>query len=531
MGNAIKKNTAPRLLEDVSYVQLQLNEKSDPSGRVRVKGEFARSGIATENKRVYPKKLWEREIDRLSKALTERRLFGELDHPTDGRTQLTRVSHIITGMDIKDGLVVGEAEIVPTERGKTLIELLKAGCKIGVSSRGYGSTKPNEQGEDVVQEDYKLVTFDFVAEPADTTAYPEVFSEGKVALFEGKEIDMDTDQEKAQEWARRLQSATQEGEEKARTNLKEEFARDILGQIGALKAEIREQVRRELLADPGVAAAKTAMEQVKEILRPFILPEDAEGLIRQKEAELVRSRNLIAERDLRIKELEEENGQLADLAKETGYRYYLEKTLAGDPDAEVIRSLIGDVKMYSSSGDLKAKVQAAKAEIDKKREELEAAAAEARRVAEEKDAADRAIREAQRAEAEANAKKISQLKEAAEKAVQANQVLALQLYIEKRLGKLGMKGTAVRALIEGQNPETKEDVDALFESALTEPARTTDDLDETRSRVRRITRGGSEGDVTEEETPRPSRRVAGGDSYNGLGVPLDELRKLAKLPG
>ena len=57
-----------KLLEDVCYVQLQLDE-GKTSSKYKVRGEFARAGIATENKRVYPQRLWEREIDRLTKAL------------------------------------------------------------------------------------------------------------------------------------------------------------------------------------------------------------------------------------------------------------------------------------------------------------------------------------------------------------------------------------------------------------------------------------------------------------------------------
>lgn len=190
-----KTRTPKQALVDFAPIKLQLVEGKE--GKVVVRGEFAKCGVATENKRVYPGKVWEKEIQRLNKALAERRVFGELDHPADGRTQLTRVSHLITNLRIEGGLVIGEAEIVDSERGKTLKALLNAGCKVGVSSRGYGSTVENEQGESVVQEDYRLATFDFVAEPADGDAFPDIVSESidiksRRVLFEGVDVWSDS---------------------------------------------------------------------------------------------------------------------------------------------------------------------------------------------------------------------------------------------------------------------------------------------------------------------------------------------------
>ena len=92
------KLTAHReLLRDVCFVRLSLDEAA-ADGKIRVKGEFAKCGTATENKRVYPEGVWTKEIGRLGKAFNERRVFGEMDHPADGRTSLQRVSHIVTSL-------------------------------------------------------------------------------------------------------------------------------------------------------------------------------------------------------------------------------------------------------------------------------------------------------------------------------------------------------------------------------------------------------------------------------------------------
>ncbi|GAF85875.1 unnamed protein product, partial [marine sediment metagenome] len=172
--------------EQVHQVRLELIEgKGENAGKVFARGEFGHAAKPTANGRLYQHPIWESNIGRLAENLSARKVLGELDHPSDGRTALQRASHIITNLQLEGDRVIGEAEILDTAKGRDLKAILAAGVPVGISSRGYGSTKPNGKGHDVVQEDYKLVTFDFVAEPADDTAYPEAF-------FEGVEFPMST---------------------------------------------------------------------------------------------------------------------------------------------------------------------------------------------------------------------------------------------------------------------------------------------------------------------------------------------------
>ena len=498
-------------LVDTRPVKFTLIE-GDEDGKVRVRGEFARAGVATENKRVYPKKVWEKEIGRLEASMKNRRVFGEMDHPVDGRTSLNRVSHIVTDMRLEDGILVGEAEIMPTDKGRNLMALLKSGCQIGVSSRGYGSTKSNDKGEEVVQEDYKLVTFDFVADPADQSAYPEVF-------FEGVEFDMtgltkDQEKQKAKDWAARINAAA-EAEENGQVD-KPQLAAEMLAALAAMKDEIREEVRSELLADPAVAGARTAVEQIATVLRPFVLPEDAESVVKAKEAEIARLKKESAEKDLKIKDLEGENGKLAEAAKKAGYKLYIERQLANDPDAAIIKQTIGDVLQYENSEALKAKLSTVREEIEKKR-------------ATDKKLEDQRVREVNRARELAQSataaveEENAALREAVETLAASNKKLALRAYTEKKL-RNHPRSAKIRSLIESAKPESKEEVDDIFENFQPAAPKDDDEAASVRSRIRRFTRGGHEADVVEEETPR---KQALEEDYNGLGVDLAELKRLS----
>jgi hypothetical protein len=506
---------AGRLLTETRTVKLSLVEDTEKTGKVFVRGEFGRADLATENKRVYPKKLWEREFTRLEQSLNARQMFGELDHPTDGRTSLNRVSHIITNLTLDDNnIVVGEAEILDTERGKNLMAMLKAGCSVGVSSRGYGSTKPNDKGEEVVQEDYRLVTYDFVAEPADSNALPKVFFEENQHMA-GPELDAKLSEEKAK--------------------LKEEFAKELVLALGKVKVEAREQAKAELLADPDIAGAKSALDQILSLVKPFVTVESAEALVKAKDAEIAKLQSVIAERDAQIAELEQDGAKLAETAREVGYKFFLEQQVSNDADAALIRKLVGDVKGYGKAEDIKTKIEAIRAELDSKRQEQAALAAEIRAQVEkaaavEQQATQRAKVEAQRAQVEAKKAQAETelLKEALEKAVEGQKDMALRLYVEKRLANHPKAGK-VRSLIESSHPTSKADVDGILNSYSHEPARDTDTLEQVRARVRKVTRGGTGSTALDEEAPAASVVGKQGVDFAGLGVSIGDLQRLSGI--
>jgi hypothetical protein len=510
-----------RLLTDVRFVRLSLDEASS-NGKIVVKGEFAKCGIATENKRVYPESIWNKEISRLDKALGEKRVFGEMDHPADGRTSLNRVSHIVTSLKVsKDGIVIGEAEVLPTEAGKNLSALLASGCKVGVSSRGYGSTKSNDKGEEVVQPDYKLVTFDFVAEPADGDAYPAV-QEGKNFVFEG--VDMNraqekAEQEKAAEFARKIEQEQKNGGSNA--DVREEFSTALLDNIVKMKAEAKAEAKAEMLADPAIGGAKQFVEKIKELVKPFWHEGDAKAALEAKDAEITKLKNQLAESDLKIKTLEDNNTKLAAVAKEAGYKYWLERTLANDPDADLILKSIGDVKAFEKADDLKAKVEELKKGFQTKREESKKAE-EAR----QKEIADatKKVEEAKKAAEE----KAAKLEEALEKALQAEKQLALKMLAEQRL-RNHPQAKKLRPLVESQDFESKEEVEKFFNDYREAP-KDDDELEVVRARVRKMNEGGDEdldSETLSEDREERSPKKGEGRDYNGLGVSIGELKKLS----
>lgn len=161
-----------QLLEDVFIIEnLQILSEGQ-TGPMRVKGCFQRADEENNNKRIYSKPLLEREITKLAEAITERRLMGELDHPQHDSVKLSNVSHLVTGLSMKGNEVIGEAEILDTPAGKVAQALIRGGVKVGISSRGMGTVSEDVHGKRHVNEDFRLITWDLVADPSTRGAFP-----------------------------------------------------------------------------------------------------------------------------------------------------------------------------------------------------------------------------------------------------------------------------------------------------------------------------------------------------------------------
>ena len=79
--------------------------------------------------------------------------------------------------------MMGEAELLNTPPGQVAQALIKGGVKLGISSRGMGTLTEVEQGFSMVNDDFKLVTFDLVADPSTKGAFPGLVNESKNSKF------------------------------------------------------------------------------------------------------------------------------------------------------------------------------------------------------------------------------------------------------------------------------------------------------------------------------------------------------------
>ena len=143
---------------------------------VYLAGVMQRAGATNGNGRVYPLDILKREVENYKKLVREGRSVGELDHPDSSVVELKNTSHMVTEINMDGKDVIGKIKLLETNAGKTAIELIKGGVKLGISSRGLGSTK-EEGNKTIVQDDFQLICFDLVSEPSTTGAF--MLKEGK----------------------------------------------------------------------------------------------------------------------------------------------------------------------------------------------------------------------------------------------------------------------------------------------------------------------------------------------------------------
>ena len=167
------------LLVEYEAITPQILEDDTSKGRLVIGGRFQLAETPNANGRVYPKALWEKILNdnKIKDALQARRMLGLLEHPENGKTDPTKCSHIVTSLTMNENNeIIGRAEILNTPNGLILQELFRAGCQLGISSRGTGTLRKGPSG-DIVNEDFALQTFDVVLTPSTPMAYPKFISE------------------------------------------------------------------------------------------------------------------------------------------------------------------------------------------------------------------------------------------------------------------------------------------------------------------------------------------------------------------
>lgn len=159
-------------------IDKNLITESEKAGKPLIMtGILQKADQLNRNGRVYPYEILKREADKYMELVENNTAGGELDHPDSAVVSLANVSHRVTemwwqGKDLYGKVLIAE----DTPAGKILKGLLKAGFMLGISSRGVGSVKSSND-QDVVQEDFELIAFDFVSSPSTPGAY--LFKEGK----------------------------------------------------------------------------------------------------------------------------------------------------------------------------------------------------------------------------------------------------------------------------------------------------------------------------------------------------------------
>jgi hypothetical protein len=162
------------------------------NGTLYLSGRLQTADKKNGNGRVYPHEVLKREIGNYMDIVKDNRACGELDHPDDSVVNLKNVSHIVTDIWWEGKDVMGKIKVLDTPSGRILKDLINAGVKLGISSRGLGSVRES-MGVVTVENDFQLICFDMVSEPSTPNAYvyPNQTNNVTARLREVKENNID----------------------------------------------------------------------------------------------------------------------------------------------------------------------------------------------------------------------------------------------------------------------------------------------------------------------------------------------------
>ena len=170
-------------IETVDFIVEERNGKKS----MYIEGVFLQGDLQNRNGRMYPMGTLRKEVQRYNENhIKAGRAHGELCHPEGPTVNLDRVSHKIVSLKENGQNFVGKAKILNTPMGKIAESLINEGVKLGVSSRGIGSLKTNNEGVNIVGDDFMLSTAaDIVADPSAPDAFVEGIMEGKDWIWDG----------------------------------------------------------------------------------------------------------------------------------------------------------------------------------------------------------------------------------------------------------------------------------------------------------------------------------------------------------
>lgn len=138
-----------------------------------ISGPFLQAEDRNRNGRIYPRQIIEREVTGFRPLIESREALGELDHPEYAEIKPKESAIRITELAMDGNIAYGKALVLDTRNGKELQALLEGDVRMGVSSRGTGNLRENN----IVADDYHLITIDAVYMPSAQVAYTDTMYE------------------------------------------------------------------------------------------------------------------------------------------------------------------------------------------------------------------------------------------------------------------------------------------------------------------------------------------------------------------
>lgn len=262
------------LFEETLFDGIQiLAEKEEDKGYklLTISGTASRAGIVNKNRRLYPTAVLAKAVEKAQDSIKKGKFLGEVDHP-EWQGSLGRTAVKFTRLYMEGDLVFFEGEVLATQAGEHLALLLRSGVGVGVSTRGYGSTRPIDGPDGTfyeVQPDFELKGIDCVLDESNEF--------GKVANFESKgggkrmELTLEILQtEHPDLYAQVVEKVTADVKAEVTESIEKEFELKVAQAVEDKKEEFVEGVKQEVMESEEITQLKSIVESVVDAVKPLI---------------------------------------------------------------------------------------------------------------------------------------------------------------------------------------------------------------------------------------------------------------------
>lgn len=326
---------------DASYT-LKESELEGKKFRV-LEGTAAKGGIVNRNKRRYRTSIFENTISTYVRdKLAANKYLGELEHPSEIRSRLSRAAVKFTDVWMEGDLLKYRGIILNTPSGNILESLLEAGVTVGVSTRGAGSYKyETVNGEDIeeIQDDYVMTGIDFVLD--ESNPY------GGVSKFESQKGGHTMEIKTVEQLTAHFPELTKQVESAAYAKGAEEKEVSLTESHQTQVEDAKEQAIKEYKESEEGKKYETAFNAMVEAMKPH-LPETvrmAESELGQQVTSLTESTQTLEteKRDLE-KKLRQAEAKLENLENQEKVHALVESKVSGHKFEKALRERLMEAK-------------------------------------------------------------------------------------------------------------------------------------------------------------------------------------------
>lgn len=330
------------IIEDLEIIGFTEEEDDEHGVRLlRIKGTGSRGDVFNKNKRKYPTEVLQKAVEKIQPLVVKGKFLGQLDHPESSMFggssgDLERAAIKFTKLWMENTMMRFEANVIPGGPGERLANLLKAKVGVGMSTRGYGSMRPDESdktGEKViVQDDYELAGIDAVLNESNQYA--------KVAHFEheegGKDVELTLDS---------LKKDYPELVKELKAEFEEELTKDFEDKVAKAVEDKKPEIEQSIKDSDEFKSREQVINTIIEAVKPFVPgQEEYEDAEKQKQIDDLTAKvgSLEKERDEAKGKMESmETEKEAEKAKKA-VEAHIEEKIKGQRFAEQLRDRLKD---------------------------------------------------------------------------------------------------------------------------------------------------------------------------------------------